>query len=180
MRRNCKDDYFTWLYSLVGLEDKEHKNYWRLLGRLHKNEFVWFVPNDDNRAVDGIALREQFAEEYSITKEDCLTILDGPCSVLEMLIALSIRCANDIRDDLTCTDVFWEMISNLGLDGEEYQDGYFGPEQMMKVDEIARKLVTRSYCKDGSGGGLFPLFHPSKDQKRVEIWYQMQSYFLEK
>lgn len=175
-----KDEYFAWLYSLVDTGDRERKQYWRLLGRLHKKEFVWFIPNDDNRAIDGIALREHFADDYSLDKEDCLRCLDGPCSFLEMLIAMSFRCANDIYDDESNIDIFWEMLDNIGLIGREFQDGYFGPEQIMKVDEAVGKVVTRGYCKDGKGGGLFPLEHPEKDQRRVELWYQMQSYILEK
>lgn len=178
-RSNCKDEYFAWLYSLVN-DGEEHKDYWRLLNRLHKKEFVWFVLNDDNRVADGLALRDEFAEDYNLKKEDCLQVLDGPCSVLEMLIALSLRCAKDIYDDENGSDIFWEMIGNLGFLKKEFQDGYFGPEQMIKTDNIIGKLVTRSYCKDGSGGGLFPLLYPKKDQRRVEIWYQTQSYFLEK
>ncbi len=178
-RSNCKDEYFAWLYSLVN-DGNKYKDYWRLLNRLHKKEFVWFVLNDDNRAADGLGLREEFAEDYNIKTKDCLYILDGPCSVLEMLIALSFRLAKDVYDEENGMDIFWEIMDNLGFVSEEFQDGYFGPEQIIKTDEIVSKMITRSYCKDGSEGGLFPLLYPKRDQRRVEIWYQSQSYFLEK
>jgi hypothetical protein len=46
------------------------------------------------------------------------------------------------------------------------------------VNQILTNLVERTYQKNGKGG-LFPLKQPAKDQRRVEIWYQMAAYLNE-
>ena len=38
--------------------------------------------------------------------------------------------------------------------------------------------VERRYKRSGEGG-LFPLKNAAKDQRKVEIWYQLSSYLLE-
>ena len=48
-----------------------------------------------------------------------------------------------------------------------------------EMDEILNIWLERRYDEDGKGN-IFPLKDPIKDQKTVEIWYQMQSYLLEK
>lgn len=171
--------YFSWLYDTVVNDNPETKRYRRLLYRLHSHEFVWSVPNDDNRVADGMDLRTEFAKQFRIDEER-LKSLDGPCSVLEMMVALAIRCANDIYDDESNLNIFWEMLDNMELLGQRFQDGYFGPKEMLEVDEKVDILVKRLYKRDGTKGGIFPVFGTKKDQRKTEIWYQLQNYILER
>lgn len=79
--------YFTWLYSQVGsVKDRNpSRSYWKILRKLFTKEFVWIVPNDDNRAEDGRDLRLEFLEEHDIQDVDPNWMRLG-CSMLELLI----------------------------------------------------------------------------------------------
>ena len=88
------------------------------------------IPMDGNRAEDGIDLRYRFGHEQHYSDAMVASFLDDrPCSVLEMMIALSIRCEEHIMDD---PDVgnrtgqwFWSMIASLGS-GPCMMDGLTG------------------------------------------------------
>ena len=172
------DSYFMWLCNLVGVE-KDDNTYYMLAKRLHFKEFSWFVPNDDNRAADGIKLRETFVDTNGLGYYE-LDVLEGPCSVLEMLIGLSFRI-NEILSDADSTDDvgpwFWEMVGNLGL-GEFNDADYISKGGHFAVELKMLNMIERRYGRNGQGG-LFPLRHAKKDQTKVEIWYQMNNYLRE-
>ena len=95
--------------------------------------------------------------------------------MLEMLVALADRMSYYADGDW-----FWEMIENLGL--LPYNDSNFYDDKYVGNYSVSRILVTflgRKYLKNGTGG-LFPLQHTRKDQRRVELWYQMCEYLEEK
>jgi len=166
--------YFKWLYRHVAsirLKNPE-RSYWSLLRQLHDTEFVYFVPTDDNRAVDGTELRQEFFQAIGGTPSGHPEIMDRPCSILEMLIALSGRLS--FSGGGASRDWFWHMLDNLGLRG--YSDAH---PNTREVNRILKRLVERTYDYNGNGG-LFPLQHPHSDQRRVEIWYQMNSYLIER
>lgn len=182
MERNNRDqeDYFTHLYlkylkSLIGGAE----GYSNLIRCLFKREFYSPLERDSNRAAYGLLLREQFLDIYGFDEND-LNFL-GPCSVLEMMIALADGIDTygtiDMLPVERMTRYFWMMITNLELDGltdsawNYTAEGYFNH----KIDI----LLNRKYEANGHGG-LFPLQFPRADQRDVEIWFQMQSYFLEK
>ena len=169
-------EYYYWLCDIINV-DQYNVSYWLLIKKLQDTEFIDKVPNDDNRIDDGKKLRDIFADETGYTN---YTFLDGPCSMLEMLIGLSIRI-EDILEDCEEGDRtrvwFWEMIKNLGLD--KYDDeSYFDHGGSDAIVEILDKLINRKYGRNGNGG-LFPLKDAKKDQRNVEIWYQMCAYLLE-
>ena len=163
--------YFQWLCQFGHLDI----DYLILASILHRIEFTWYIPNDDNRDADGRKLREIFTDETDI---DCSS-LDGPASILEMLLALAIRMEY-ILDDVENhdrIDLFWEMLGNLGVDtftDDEYY--YLGGDD--EVINRVRIFTERQYTGAGKGG-LFPLRYPHIDQRTVEIWYQMSAYLLE-
>ena len=131
------------------------------------------VPLDENRAVDGLDLRETFINslgKISIGPQD-----DLPCSILEMLIALAMRCNDWIICDVDdhYSEWFWTFLDNLGL--LVYDDRRYNSS---KVDDILRKWLDREYRFDGSGG-LFPLANPEIDQRMIEIWSQLVYYLDE-
>jgi hypothetical protein len=140
---------------------------------LFQTEFVWFVPNDDNRASDGRELRHEWAAATNAEVDS--QWLETGCSFLEMLIALSRRCSFEAFDDGNdSASWFWQLIDNLGFTG--YRDGTdFEPEE---VEAIVYRVMWRTYDRDGNGG-LFPLRCAKKDQRKVEIWYQLSEYLLQ-
>lgn len=170
--------YFVWLYSQVGsVEIRDpSRTYWSIIKRLYTKEFVWFVPNDDNRSEDGKDLRREFLREERpilVRQAGKNEWLRMGCSVLEMMVGLSRRLA--FEADREPRDWFWEMLDNLKL--SSYRDSDRIPED--RVDEILDRLIFRTYRSDGVGG-LFPLDDPHEDQREVEIWYQLSAYLLER
>jgi hypothetical protein len=173
VNRPLDESYFEWLYFQVGARKNTDPNasYWKLLKLLYFKEFVWVIPNDDNRAEDGRALRIRFLQETDYESDP--DWFEYPCSVLELLIALSERLA--FEGDGEPRTWFWVLIDNLGL--YHYRDGRKIP--VGKIEETIDILIWRNYEPDGNGG-LFPLKNPSQDQRDVDIWYQMNAYLLER
>lgn len=162
--------YFSWLYSQIELVDD--RSYSNLLEQFFLTQFEWFVPNDDNRAKDGVDLRKRFIFERSNGRPDKDWMAQG-CSFLEMLIALSTRLSFNM--DVSQEHAFWHMVRSLGFD-ESYSDDYVFNEE--DVDRVLQRVIWRSYESDGTGG-IFPLHNPRHDQREVELIYQMYSYALE-
>ena len=86
--------YFNWMCQLVSVQQySQGRSYVRLLRFLYKTDFYYTIPMDGNREADGIDLRYRFGYENSYKESMITTHLDNrPCSVLEMMIALAIRC----------------------------------------------------------------------------------------
>lgn len=167
--------YFKWLYSLVASPRLKNpsRTHWSLLRDLYKKEFVWWVPNDDNRKEDGRDLRHEFVELHDIEEPDP-EWWDLGCSMLEMLIALSRRISFDAEGDPR--DWFWHMLENVDL--QKYTDNRYNDLARRDIDQALELIIWRRYSPSGQGG-LFPLNHPREDQRNVELWYQVSAYLIE-
>ena len=170
--------YLRWLYSQVASVKLKNpaRTYWVLMRALYSTEFVWLIPNDDNRLEDGRDLRKEFIEEQHMdsVEDDWMTI---GCSLLEMLLALSRRLVYESDDGSDIPDWFWHLMNNLNLGN--FNDNHFQTDQQLEyVKHKLEAVVWRNYRKDGFGG-LFPLRDPQEDQRRVELWYQLSNYLLE-
>lgn len=164
--------YFDWLYDLACSERfGESTSYRSLLLRLYEIEFIPVLEKDENRAEDGINMRYRF-EFY--TNKHVRPYLSKPCSILEMMLALCVRCEEDIMDDGELGDRtsqwFWNMIINLGLGSMD--DARYNRKH---VDDVIDKFIYREYERDGRGG-LFTIKNCRADLRDVEIWYQMNWY----
>ena len=166
--------YFDWIVNLVCTQ-YEAVTYSRLLHALHDIEFVWDIEMDGNRAIDGINLRPMFAENCGVSFEAQRKVLDGPCSVLEMMIALAYRCENGIMGDDEYGDRtglwFWTMLNNIGL--SDMTDNDFNEEA---VRYSVERFMYHKYNRDGTCGGLFVVPHPMHDMRKTDIWYQLNWY----
>lgn len=174
LRDRIGNDYFEWLSDIVcGERFSKAVSFRKLLMRLHSIPFRYSIQRDRNRAEDGVGLRRRFAECYSGI-EDANRYLDGCCSVFEMMVALCIRCEEDIMDDPLIGDRtsqwFWGMVVNLGL-GSMTDDRF----DRRKVDDIIGRFLDRDYEPDGRGG-LFTIRNCEQDLRTVEIWFQMLWY----
>lgn len=165
--------YLQWLYKQVAdiRQKAPSRTYWSILRLLYTKEFVWWVPNDDNRVEDGRDLRYEFLHELGIDSVD-RDWMEMGCSFLEMLIALSRRLA--FEADSTTEECFWHFMETLDI--AIYTDNIQIPHQ--DVEDILDRVIWRTYRKDGHGG-LFPLRHPKEDQTKIELWYQLNAYLLE-
>lgn len=167
------NEYFNWLYDLVcGDRYSDSISYKKLLDYLHSREFTYTIREDKNRAADGVDLRYRFAQEYH--RGYVPNCLDGPCSILEMMVALSLRCEETIMDDPQIgnrtSQWFWSMIANLGL-------GYMNDKRFDRegADNIIDRFLNREFRPNGSGG-LFTLRDCDQDLRDVEIWTIMLWY----
>lgn len=168
---DINNQYFEWLYNLM-CKDRFAKtiSYRNLFTYLHSKEFTYSIDRDENRAEDGLDLRYRFACECSdVTNAE--DYIDGPCSVLEMLIGLAVRCEESIMDDAVLGDRtqqwFWKMLTNLEI---SHMYDYQFDERI--ADDIVERFLNREYEPDGTGG-LFTIRDCEYDLRTVEIWYQL-------
>lgn len=173
-RRNLDDQYMTWLYEQFAHvhENNPSRSYWSITAQLYAKPFTWMVPNDDNRAEDGVELRDEFIEQYRVEYVPA-DWRHKDCSFLEMLIGLARRTAyNSLGSPAEWVCKFLE---NMGI---WFSDAEYDDRAARMVDLAMRRVNQRLYEWDGQGG-LFPLMHPHQDQREVELWYQASAYLLE-
>ena len=170
---NVTIDYFDWMYNLV-CRNRYSKNisFKKVFSYLNDTKFTYSIRMDLNRAKDGTELRRRYANEFKIA--NIYDRICGPCSVLEMMIALAIRCEETIMDDENFGDRtdqwFWDMMKNLGLghmDDDAFDEEY--------VSDVITRFLNRDYEPDGRGG-LFFVRNCDIDLRDVEIWIQMLWY----
>lgn len=158
-------EYYEWLVSQITIPN--NKTYLELFERMHNFEFIWIVPNDDNRIQDGFDLRSEF---FNGSRQ---RLINKKASFLEVLIGLSRHVAFTGGGN---SGVWaWKLIKNLRLN--RMSDPLIG-EQIAKVDDILDTVIWRTYSKSGQGG-FFPLKQNPSDQTKIEIWYQMNAYINE-
>ena len=88
-----------------------------------------------------------------------------------MLIALAIRCENDIMQEKSLGDRtgiwFWTMLNNLGL--LEMDDTHYNSEV---VSFILSKFMDRKFDRRGYGS-IFFANNRHEDFRATEFWYHM-------
>ena len=176
IEQRIEREYFDWLCHLVSDARYTKRTACRMLLRhLHERQFTYSIPMDGNRAADGIDLRYRFGRSVGYNDIEIANYLDvRPCSVLEMMVALALRCEEHIMEDPDIGDRtgqwFWNMIVSLGLAGmtlTRYDANY--------VDKVIDRFLNRDYERDGRGG-LFRVESCKRDMRTIEIWYQMHMY----
>lgn len=180
-RSGTLDDlYFEWLYEQVAdldTTDPRH-THWQLMRRLYCTEFKPYVANDDNRAQDGLELRDLFSFEEGEFFDPHWDTL--PCSIFEMLIALARRM--EFEGGRSVEHWFWVFMNNMTNTNSGWSDQVWNMNPRyanLRIDTMTNTLNERLYSENGEGGGLFPLKDPPEDQRGVELWYQMAAYLRE-
>lgn len=162
-------DYVEWLSAIVNAEN--HREYKDTLWFLASRTFFYSMNEDANRVADAIDLRREYKDTNS------RHLVFGEPSVLEVLVALAERMAYISYSpwEINHTEYwFWKMLKNLGI------KHYYSTEL---IGRILDRWMGRKFSENGQGSP-FPLLHfcytsvtnPEKDQRKVEIWYQMQCY----
>ena len=169
------NDYFKWMTDMMTKETlAKNISYQKLFCHLHNTEFTYDkIPEDENRAEDGIYLRYRFILDSNYSKDD-LDYLDGPCSILEMMVALALRCEENIMTDTRYGDRtsqwFWSMVTSLGL-GNLNDNTY----AKTTVSQVLETFIDRKYEPNGRGG-LFLVKGHKRDFRNIEIWNQLYAY----
>lgn len=175
-RYSVEKKYFEWMYEIVCGEYNKTGPYSfrKLMLYLHSVEFTFTNRRDINRAKDGEKLRYRFAYDTGCACAD--SYLEGPCSILEMMVALAIKCEENYMDNPKfgnrTRQWFWRMVASLGLNG--MTDAQYNQDE---IDEIIKRFLKRNYEPDGCGG-LFTVKNHDRDMRKIEIWDQMQAYLV--
>lgn len=171
--------YFDWLYERVcGDWEPRGLSFHRLLAFLYNQNFTPSCELDGARAEDGLDLRYRFAQTQNIVYQDIQDAFAGiPCSMLEMMVALSIRIEEHILEDAASGNRvgqwFWNMVVSLGLVAMD--DTRFDEE---RAQSVLDRFNAREYQPNGSGG-LFTLMYPKEDMRQIDIWYQLMGWLAE-
>lgn len=168
--------YFTWMTErIMPFKPERKETYTALLKKLNNTEFRYSIPMDENRLIDGLDLRYRFACDVGIDPDDISEAMEDEslpqCSILEMLVAMCIKCEEDVMYDPEFDDRtglwFWGIIDNMGL--SSMSDRNYDEET---VTDILESFLDRTYAKDGRGGIAMIPAYPG-DMREVEIWYQL-------
>lgn len=167
--------YLDWMIKQVqsGTPRGRGLSYYKLFKFLDSVEFRYNVPKDRNRFMDGVCLRDRFIDDVHCFGS-AYPKSDKPCSVLEMMVALAIRCEENIMSDEHYGDRtsqwFWGMVNTLGLGWMD--DDHFDLEQAQNVID---RFLNQEYSRNGKGG-LFYIRNCRRDVRKMEIWTQMCHY----
>lgn len=167
--------YLDWLYDQVALVKTRTgaRSFRRLFEQMHKTIFVAIVSHDENRIADARDMRYEFLAQHKNERGD-LDWMRAPCSMLELLIVLSRQLSFEMDDN---TDAwFWHLVDVLNL--EQFNDHKYTRKAQEVVGSTLDRVIWRTYEPSGEGG-LFPLRDPRRDQRKIELWYQLNAYLLE-
>lgn len=178
MVQEVRNNYFNWICGIViNNEEGITDDYIILLSSLFNREFTYSHPMDKNRYIDGLELRSRFAMDVYGGDENLIINTLGlyKCSILEMMVALSLRCEEIMQNgELNRTHIwFLNMIHSLYLD--DLSDYNFDDDVF---EQNINKFLNREYAYNGNGG-LFTLANPIGDLRDIEIWYQMMMWLKE-
>lgn len=152
--------YLRWLIDLVTTPDEANR-YQEIFKLLYSQPYVPVHIMDENRAIDGIELRQEWLDLY----DEHAYIYDGwleeSCSLLEMLVALAKR-ANFTATSMTTDAWFKTILDNLSL---RIPDVNF-QENKNRVYDIL-DLMER--------GEISPFATDYQDYKD-QLWNQMMEY----
>ena len=169
--------YFDVLYDIVGTdrEDLTDMSYRMLLGVLDGVEFRDIRGIDGNRIHDAQEMRADLIAEMNLDHTAVRPFEN--VSMLEVMIAIADRLGQITGDEDTAF-WFWEMVSNLALDGIDDTEFWSDPEGYeAEILDRADDVININYDRDGLGG-LFLLREgvAPQDMRDTELWYQMQYY----
>ena len=168
--------YFQWMADMVFPDIRERRQYEHLLVTLNASIFHFTIPMDENRMTDGIDLRYRFAFEKGLSNEEVSMTLNHnrSCSILEMMVALSIKGDERILYDYETGGkayyIFKIMLESMHL--VDMTNDNFNPSY---IDYRIDCLLNHDYDYNGNGG-LFTVDNPRRDMRDVDIWYQMNWY----
>lgn len=169
------DEYYNWLLNRI--ENPERpivRRYTELLNALYCKRYSYRIARDSNRAIEGVNLRYEFGDIFGYPRYMIDRWIYGQCSVLELMVALSARCENEISGNMDAHIWFWTMIESLNLEGMD--NDHFEPNY---VDQALEDFMNGNYKKNGEGS-LFALKNTHRDMRKLELWYQMQTFLIEK
>lgn len=168
------DEYYNWLLNRIEDPDRPIvRKYTELLNALYSKRYEYRIARDSNRAMDGVDLRYEFGGIFGYSRHYIDRWLVGQCSMLELMVALSARCENEISGTTDAHVWFWLMVESLNLEGMD--NDHFEPDY---VNQALEDFMAGNYRRNGEGS-LFTLKNTHRDMRRLELWYQMHAFLNE-
>lgn len=160
LNSKTNNEYYLYLMNLVGGDHRFGTSYSILFDKLLETEFTYvpYIPLDENRLIDGLALRDGF-----LISDKC------PVSVMEVLIKIALRYCQEYSGD-SVSNLFWDMLHNLELDSMD--DPHYDDRE---VTYILDRFLNRKYTFDGLGN-IFCITDSEIDFRKTEIWQQLMYY----
>lgn len=178
-----RHEYFEWLVSKVTSPAVPDDTQARIVLQVLRDIRIQGLPMDDDapRLEDGKQLRTNFMDDTGIAAHSYKEALEpesGFCTVLELLVALSMRMDDIMRDPLDpCSSVpscFWGMVSTM-VGQPFYPCSYWAfPENTstaVVVAESSMKFLGRQYGPTGHNGNIFTDVS-GIDLRAIDIWAQ--------
>lgn len=149
--------YTSWLIKRGCLE-----NYSELASVWDELDFVWYIPEDEDKAVQALRMRDEYCYETSMPSPR-----QAPASFLEVFVS--------ITDSLTAMlyldrEVFTKSIL-LNVGARSYSDDGCLPSDIYEgALNVAERVMYRTYSRNGTGG-LFRI--PGVDTLEMPLTTQM-------
>lgn len=179
--RDILSAYRLWLNNQVANEFSS--DYIQLLAVLWRTEFFAEYANDENRAADAKALRDEFVSSIGtgidipghvggVNNADYLKLKATPVRLLEVMISLSKRISGIISVDANTDRYFWEMVSSLDLN--KFDDQHFN---VSIVQNRINNFFAHKYKRSGKGGLFFiKKIGPEYNAPMLDIWTQAMAW----
>lgn len=150
-------EYLPWLIQRGCLDE-----YRDLASVWDEIEFVWYIPDDEDKAIQALRMRDEY--EYE-TNRSCLR--QGPVSFLELFVSITDTLTAMIYQDRSAFTK--SILMNLGV--RNTQDALL-MDSVTRASAIdsAETVMYRTYQKNGLGG-LFMV--PGADLREMPIRDQM-------
>ena len=179
------EGYFIWLKRQAApMNNSELHSYNMLCEVLFDIPFRWFVETDENRVLDGLMLRDKYADLAGGWLEHEYPFLASSCSFLEVVVGMSKRARFLTMDEpgfsQNARDWAIEMLDNCGL--MVFSDNYCLDHQLTyeeSIRDIAEVIMLRAYPITGEGS-FFPLKTRWADPQSSDLGYLMSLYIQER
>lgn len=149
--------YTSWLIQRGCLE-----NYSELASVWDELNFMWYIPEDEDKAVQALRMRDEYCYETSSPSPR-----QAPASFLEVFVSITDSLTAMLYQD---REVFTKSIL-LNMGARSYSDDGCLPSEIHEgALEIAERVMYRTYGRNGSGG-LFRI--PGADVLETPLTTQM-------
>lgn len=149
--------YTSWLIKRGCLE-----NYTELASAWDGLDFMWYIPEDEDRAIQALRMRDEYCYETSMPMPR-----RAPASFLEAFVSITDTLTAMLYQDRE--DFTKSILLNLGA--RSYSDDGRLPSEIHEAAlDIAEKVMYRTYSRNGTGG-LFRI--PGVDTLEMPIMTQM-------
>jgi hypothetical protein len=177
------ETYFNHLKTEAFLRKEDQRNYEGVLRLLHDIPFTWLIHADDNRAGDAMTFRQsEFLDQFVFPSDVDLVRLGqwatATPSVLEVLLGCARRWVYYFGGQ-SVAFYFGHMFR--GLDLQNFNGRTLNLGQQEAVRNRIDIWLNRQFEPDGTGSPwpLLGNWRRYEDQRKVDMWAQMNAYSAE-